>query len=79
MYFDNRFIEITYKTDISITTKGEKQKDFITQYWLRHIITMSITIAIIFMIACTITVILLIANGNIRIRSIKDDGEEEEL
>lgn len=47
------------------------------KYWLRHIITLCLMIAIIFMVACTIFVIVLIANGDIRIHRIKEDEERD--
>lgn len=45
--------------------------------YLRHILTLCLTIAIIFMIACTVFMIVLIANRNIRIHRIKEDEERE--
>lgn len=45
--------------------------------YLRHILTLCLTIAIIFMIAYTVFMIVLIANRNIRIHRIKEDEERE--
>lgn len=46
-------------------------------YWLRYFLAVCFIAAIAFMIACTVFVIALIANENIRIRMVKDGHEEK--
>lgn len=56
-----------------LTPKEEPNMISLLKYWLRHIITLCLMIAIAFMVACTVLVIVLIANGDIRIHRIKED------
>jgi hypothetical protein len=69
--------EIFRLTHDPLTPKEEPNMISLLKYWLRHIITLCLMIAIVFMVACTVFVIVLIANGDIRIRMVKDGHEEK--
>lgn len=47
------------------------------KYHLRYFLALCFMAAIAFMIACTVFVLVLAANGNIKIRMIKDEREEK--
>lgn len=46
-------------------------------YYARCLLNLCLIVAVIFMLACTVLVITLIANGNIKIRKISDSEKEE--
>ena len=46
------------------------------KYFFRYILTLCLIAAIAFMVACTVLVIVLIANGAIKIHRIEEDEKE---
>lgn len=46
------------------------------KYFFRYILTLCLIAAIVFMVACTVLVIVLIANGAIKIHRIEADEKE---
>lgn len=47
----------------------------IFDYCVRYLLNLCLIVAVIFMLACAALVVVLISNGDIRIRRIKSDEE----
>lgn len=46
-------------------------------YCARYLLNLCLMIAVIFMLACTVLVIVLVAKGDIKIRMIRGNAEKE--